>query len=482
MHTSLERLQRELSGVVALPDSATYDQALDIDNGRVRLPPAFVVAPRSAEDVTRTLRFAAEEGLPLTVKGGGHSAAGYCLNRSGVVLDLSLMKAMSLDAEKQTVRVQLGARWEDVYRYLTASGTGLIPVGGGCLTVGLPGFLLGGGYSFASRSYGMGSDNIVSIDLVTADGRHRHLTEDADSAEDRELFWACRGGGGGNFGVALAVELGVHRPNTPNMLVGQVSYPLENAQEVIGTYNEWIQTVPDELACYGYLGHETDPADPTRTVQTFRITPVYNGAYAEGIELLRPMLRFAPVSVELYDMPLPAFEEKIGTSTLVGDRQAYIRSGVMPAGGMTADVIDIYQRFMDDAPSTDSFVVWTHAGGKVSEIPAESSAFPHRDGRFIFELKSIWTQQEDMRGNVEWAFAFGEALRPHFSGAYVNYIDPLLPGWREMYYGAHYERLLNIKKRVDPDGFFSFQQAVGSDFEPSVSEPLDLSPLNRTVV
>ena len=480
--TSVGALRRDLSGYVAAPPDPAYAPTLDIDNGRARLSPACVVFPRSIPDVSRTLRFAQDCGLPLTVKGGGHSAAGYCLNRGGVVLDMSLMNDMKLDRSAQILRVQMGSRWEDVYRHLLDTGTGLIPVGGGCLTVGLPGFLLGGGYSFTSRSYGLGSDNVLSIDLVTADGVRHHLREDAEAAEDRDLFWACRGGGGGNFGVAVAAELRVHRPRTATMLIGEISYPLDAAQEVIGYYNEWVETLPDELAVYGYLGHQADPADPGRQLRTFRITPVFNGAYADGFELLRPMLRYAPVTAELYDMALPAWENTNGKSTLVGHRQAYIRSGVMAPRGMTPDVVDIYQRFMNAAPSPDSFVVWMHGGGRVSELPAGSSAFPHRDGRFIFEVKSIWSSEAETRANVEWAYHFGEELRPHFTGAYVNYIDPLLPDWKQMYYAGNYARLLRIKRQADPAGFFRFQQGVGSEFEPSRAEPLDLSPLNRTVV
>ena len=147
---------------------------------------------------------------------------------------------------------------------------------------------------------------------------------------------------------------------------------------------------------------------------------------------------------------------------------------------MTSDVIDIYQRFMNDAPSPDSFVVWTHGGGAISAVPPDATAFPHRQPGFIYELKSIWTDPADTRQNVEWAYRFGEALRPHFSGAYANYIDPLLTDWPQMYYGGNYERLLRIKQAADPEGVLAFQQGIGSAFRPAGAEPLDLSPLNRT--
>jgi FAD/FMN-containing dehydrogenase len=479
---SVAGLQASLSGAVLEPGSAGYAAALEIDNGRVSLAPATVVQPRSATDVALAIRFAREHGLSLTVKCGGHSAAGYCLNQGGVVLDLSLLKEMRLDRDSRTLRVQLGARWQDVYGHLLASGTGLIPVGGGCLTVGLGGFLQGGGYSFASRSYGMGCDNMLALDLVTPDGTLHHLHEGAESEEDRDLWWACRGGGGGNFGVAVGAELRVHQPNTPTMLVGEVVYPLAAGQDVIGAYNDWAPTLPDQMAAYGFLGRLPDPAEPGRQVTAFRVTVVHNGDHAEGMELLAPMLRPGFVQADLYDMALPVWEDQIGTSTLVGDRQGYIRSGIVPFGGMTPDVVDIYQRFMADAPSPDSFVVWTHGGGVISRVPADATAYVHREPGFIYELKAIWTKPQDTRRNVEWAYHFGEALRPHFSGAYANYIDPLLTDWPQMYYGDNYERLQKVKQAADPDGVLGFQQGIGSTFRPSAEEPLDLSPLNRTVL
>lgn len=478
--SAADHLQASLSGAVFEPGDAGFAAALEIDNGRVDLAPAYVVQPRSAQDVARALQFASQRALPLTVKCGGHSAAGYALNSGGVVLDMSLMKAIHLDREARLLRVELGARWADVYSFLFATGTGLIPVGGGCLTVGLGGFLLGGGYSFTSRSYGMGSDNIVSLDIVTPDGVLHHLHEDAETPEDRDLWWACRGGGGGNFGVAVGVELRVHQPPTPTMTVGEVAYPLAAGHDVIGTYNEWVQTLPDAMAVYGFLGNLPDPAEQNRQVQAFRITAVYNGAHAEGVELLGPMLRLPMIEASLYDMVLPLWEDQIGKSTLVGDRQGYIRSGIVPYGGMTPPVVDIYQRFIGDAPSANSFVVWTHGGGAISRVAPTATAFVHREPGFIYELKSIWTDRADTRRNVEWAYEFGEELRPHFAGAYANYIDPLLVDWPQLYYGENYDRLLRIKHAVDPDRLLGFQQGIGSDFRPSGAQPLDLSPLNRT--
>jgi len=200
--SALDRLKQELSGYVLLPGTPEYAMAVQIDNGRVQQQPTVIVQASGEKDVVTTLRFAQQQGLKLTVLGGGHSATGYCLNTGGVVLDMSLMKAMSLDAKQRTLRVQMGALWSDVYAYMMNSGTGLIPVGGGCLTVGVPGFVQGGGFSFASRSYGISADNLLSLKIVTADGALRHISGASKSKEEIDLFWALRGGGGGKSCLA----------------------------------------------------------------------------------------------------------------------------------------------------------------------------------------------------------------------------------------------------------------------------------------
>ncbi len=480
--TDLAALQRRLSGLILLPGESAYQSAVAIDNGRVQLRPRFIVQANSTQDVVLTLQFAQQHGLRLTTKGGGHSAAGYSLNAGGIVLDLSLMTRIQLDIDKRVVKVQMGARWHDVYVYLINTNTGLIPIGGGCPTVGIPGFMQGGGYSFVSRSYGLSVDNLLAITLVTVDGKVRRLSADAADAGDRDLFWACRGGGGGNWGVAVEMEICVHYPNTEKMLTGGIRFAPERAHEVLSFYNEWVESLPNEMAVYGIWGQSPDPSNPSAQIQTFGFTAIYNGDFQEGAKLLQPLLELGPLTVSLNQITLPEFELINGATTLVGNRSAYIRAGMMPPGAFKPEAIEVFERFMASAPSKDSFIVWTHAGGHIEEIPDSSTAFAHRSARFVPELKAIWTNPQDARANIEWAHAFFEALQPFFSGAYVNYIDPLLGSWAQRYYLDHYPRLLQIKQQCDPNNFLAFQQGVGSLFEPDLSQPLDLAPLNRTCV
>ena len=479
---AIDQLKQQLSGYVLLPGTAEYQAAVQIDNGRVQQQPTVIVQASGDKDVGTALKFAQKEGLKLTVLGGGHSATGYSLNTGGVVVDLSLMKGMALDAKQRTIRVQMGCLWADVYAYMMKSGTGLIPVGGGCLTVGVPGFVQGGGFSFASRSYGLSADNLISLKIITADGELRHISEESKSKDDRDLFWALRGGGGGNFGIVTEMELRVHKPNTEKMFMAQIRYPVEQAQDVLGFYNEWVEKLPNELAVYGIWGSTPEPGNASKIVTTFGFTVIYNGDISTGLKLIEPVLKRNPVYANLNCMTLPEYEEMVGLTTSVKGRNAYIRAGVMPPLSMTSKAIKTLEDYMGNRPSQASFMVWTHLGGKVSEVAPDATAFPHRNARFVPELKVIWDTPQQARTNIEWGFKFYQALEPSFTGSYVNYIDPLLDNWQQKYYERNYKRLTEIKRRLDPKNFFHFQQSIGSKFEPDTSMPLDLSPLNRTFV
>ncbi|WP_437308157.1 FAD-binding oxidoreductase [Sorangium sp. So ce388] len=476
----LDKLRHELTGPLLQPGSTGYAAATTIDNGRIRLQPGVVVLAATTRDVVCALRFAKEHDAKFTVRSGGHSAAGYCLNEGGVVLDMTGMRGKTFNARNGTLHAQIGNTWSDLYVYLTNTGTGLIPVGGGCPTVGIPGFMLGGGVSFVSRSYGLSVDNLISIDIVTPDGEVRRLSAASSSKEDLDLFWACRGGCGGNFGVVIAFEIQLHKPHTDKMLVGQIRYPIEIAEELLGFYNEWIQKAPRELAVYGYMGNAVNPAQPQQGFKSIGLTPIFNGDTAQGMDLIAPILRFKNISISLYEMTLPDFELMNGSVTLVKGRQAYIRSAFLRPEGFNPQVAKILPDFMRRAPSADSLMVWSHCGGKIGDVPRDETAFWHREAPFLWELKAIWKNDYEMVDNVDWAYAFGDALEDHMSGAYANYIDPLLHDWQTKYYGDNYAKLCEVKKQCDPTNFFRFQQSIGSDFQPSTNQPLDLSPLFRT--
>ncbi|MEP4092864.1 FAD-binding oxidoreductase [Reichenbachiella sp.] len=481
---AINELAQKLSGYVLQAGDAEYEAATQIDNGRIQLKPLVIVRPTVVEDVALGLKFAITHNLPFTIKGGGHSATGYCLNDDGVVMDMKHLNSITFNKDKQTAHVQMGVIWFDVYKFMADTGTGLVPIGGGCPTVAPPGFVLGGGYSFVSRSYGMSIDNILSMKIITPDGTLRHIGIDSKSKEDQDVFWACLGGGGGNFGIVVEMEMKVHQPKSEKMLVGQMRYHLEQAEEVLGYYNEWVETIPNEMAVYGFVGNQPDFVETTKDVKVLGLTPVFNGEYAEGLDLLQGLLKLKPINTDLKNMTLPDWEFFNGNTTKVSGNSAYIRSLILPKHGMNNDVAKVFIEYMSKAPSPLSFCVWTLSGGEIASRNPADTAFVHRHARFIPEVKSIWDadQPGDALKNVEWAYEFFEALGKAggATGAYVNYIDPLLHDWPEKYYGENYARLNAIKKQVDPKNFFNFQQGIGSSFNPN-QKLTDLSPLNRTI-
>ncbi|SDG74815.1 FAD/FMN-containing dehydrogenase [Dyadobacter soli] len=481
--TAINELSRELSGYIVQAGDAEYEEAIRIDNGRIQFKPRAIIFPAVIEDVRLGLKFAVAHNLPFSVKGGGHSAAGYCMNEGGIVMAMKNLNKITFDPKKETVTAQMGVIWYDVYKFMQATGTGLIPVGGGCPTVAPPGFMLGGGYSFVSRSYGMSIDNLISLKIVTPDGEMRHIGVESTSKDDVDLFWACCGGGGGNFGIVTEMEMRVRKPFSEKMLVGQIRYPLEHAEDVLGYYNEWVERIPNSMAVYGFMGNQKDLVDKTTNVKVLGLTPVFNGDYAEGIDLIQGLLKLKPINADLFNMTLPEWEFYNGYTTRVAGRSSYIRSTILPKGGMNNDVAKVIIDSMTHAPSPDSFAVWTLAGGAIEDVASDATAYVHRDCRFVPEIKSIWDLDKpgDTLRNVEWAYEFFERLSEagNATGAYVNYIDPLQHDWARMYYGDNYERLLSIKKKVDPHNYFNFQQSVGSPFNPP-KKLTDLSPLNRT--
>ncbi len=490
--TAINELVRHLSGYVLLPGEAEYEEAIRIDNGRIQFRPRLIIFPAVVEDVRVGLKFAITHNLPFSVKGGGHSAAGYCMNEGGVVMAMKNLNKITFrpnpETGEGTVTAEMGVIWYDVYKFMQNTGTGLIPIGGGCPTVAPPGFMLGGGYSFVSRTYGMSVDNLVSLKIVTPDGEMRHIGLHSTAKEDIDLFWACRGGGGGNFGIVTEMEMAVRKPRTEKMLVGQIRFPLEKAEEVLGYYNNWVseKNFPNEMAVYGFMGNQKDLVDKTTNVKVLGLTPVFNGDFAEGINLVQGLLKLKPINADLYNMTLPEWEFFNGNTTKVAGRSSYIRSTVLPEGGMNTDVAKVIIDAITNAPSPDSFAVWTHAGGAMENVAPDGTAYVHRHARFIPEIKAIWDLDKpgDTLKNVEWAHDFFEAFGKagNATGAYVNYIDPLQHDWTKMYYGDNYARLLEIKQRVDPHNYFHFQQSIGSTFNPPAGPVTDLSPLNRTQI
>ncbi len=473
----LESLTQIFSCPISEANNPRYLKATTLDNGRIKKTPKVVVHATCLDDVVTTVRYARANNYILSVKAGGHSYAGYCLNDGGVVLDLSLMKSITFGDSPNTLIVGMGCTWLDVYEALEKQSPHLMAIGGTCLSVGVAGFILGGGYSFLSRSYGLGADSVRSLTIVTADGEVRTISAESKEASYRELFWACLGGGGGNFGIVVSATLQIHALPTTSIMGGWLVFDMEQTDEVLRFYNDWVRHIPDSLTVYGYIGRLPIAAQPTESALRLRLQPVFNGDYIEGIRLLEPLLQFKPIESRFLKVGFLDYLRVCDDCTGINGRMSYMRSGMLPEGSLTAEVGDLFQQFMKSAPSLESFMLWMHQGGKTNELSPSATAFPHRDATFIFEVVAVWKDAVNSKSNIEWAYSFAESLRHCFTGAFINYIDPLLTDWAKMYYGDNYEKLLAIKQQWDPDNFFRFRQSIGSAFEPLHGQQLDLMSL-----
>jgi hypothetical protein len=486
-----EDLIDQIDGTVLEAGDAGFAETVSIDNGRVSLKPYLVAVPTGSKDVAKIVKYCHTHGVPVTTKAGGHSAAGYCLNEEGVVMDLAEMNTLDLSADGSKLSVGAGTRWIRAYDFLRDRQSKYTTIGGGCAGVGVAGFILGGGYSFISRSYGLGCDNVIGLEFVSADGRIIEL-DDKSKGDEKELYRALRGAGGGNFGVITRIDLQLLETNEPRSMMGQVTFPFYRINEVLDFYNGWAPKLPKEMAMYGMMRNFPDPRFGGKSSLCLRFTPVYNGPMEEGIDLLKPLIKLKPNDVELYRMTLPEWEDMVGTSTQVRGHSAYIRSLVLKPYSLTNQLAEICKYYLGRAPSTDSYVVWTHTGGQIREIGDLASSYAHRDCEYTFELKSEWDATNPLlaRPNIEWAVEFFDKMGQHAEGAYINYIDPLLLDWQSSYYRDEYPQLLKVKERWDKEGRFTTQQGVGSTYvtaprpkpvqPPALPKPVDLSPLTRT--
>lgn len=446
------------SGLSLRPGDAGYADRLRIDNGRVSAEPRQLLVPSTLLDVKLAVGMAKRAGCRIAVRGGGHGAAGHCVTAGEIVLDMSSFDWVRPLGDGSRLSIGGGARWSHVYRALEEAGSPYVPVGGACSDVGVVGFLLGGGFSFLSRSYGLGADSLESLTMIDCDG------EEVSASETRnaDLFWACRGGGGGNFGIVTEATVRLHRPYEDLLSFADVQFEGPAIAAMMELYDSWACSLPAATAAYGRWNAGARGPDGEATGQALLITIVHNGRRAGLDACLKPLRALGCSGIDIRESTLARNQARMGGRTALNGARAYIRSGTMRAGGFTAEVAAVIADHLSRSPSADSFVVWTHSGGRVACTPGAATAFAHRDAAYVLEVKAVWREEEDDEAMIGWAYDFFEALRPHFSGAYVNYLDPLLTDWQRAYYGANYPRLVEVKTRWDPCRLFDFPQAIGA--------------------
>jgi FAD/FMN-containing dehydrogenase len=452
----LAELQREISGRVVARGSAGYDDARHLYNTRFdAFRPLAVVEVGSVADVQKTLAWSRRHGIRIAARSGGHSYGGYSSVAGGVVVDVSRLAHVSAGPGRRAT-VGAGARLIDVYAGLWQHGV-TIPAGS-CATVGIGGQVLGGGVGFLSRALGTTSDNLLALTLVTADGEARVCSP----GRNADLFWASRGGGGGNFGIATDFTF----KTTPVSRVSTfgVQWPWTNAKAVIAAWQRWAPHAPDELFSVCNIG--SGGGSPT-----IRVSGQLIGTEQRLRSLLGPLLSTgAPSQVRVKERSYleaaqywagcgPVSEchlEPFGklTRATFAAKSDYVQRP-FPAAALQAIVAAI-----ERAPGGGSLLLDSY-GGALNRVPKTATAFVHRDSIHSCQYLAFWSGAAQAGANLAWLRAFYAAMRPYVSGeAYVNYIDPDLAGRPQAYYGQNLRRLTAIKRRYDPGNVFRFAQSI----------------------
>ena len=435
---AINEFRNGLRGPLLQPGDAGYDDVRTLWNGMIDKRPALIARCTGAADVISSVNFARENNLLVSVRGGDHSAAGNALCDDGLMIDLSLMNSVHVDPVGRTARVGGGTKWRDVDHETLAFG--LATTGGTNSDTGVGGLTLGGGLGWLAGKHGLACDNVLSIDLVTANGKF--VTASAD--ENPDLFWGLRGGSG-NFGVATSFEFRVH-PIGPLLLGGMIAHPFDQAREVLKFYADFTRDIPDELNTIAVL--LTVPDGPPVAA----IAVCYNGDLTKGEEVLQPLRDFgSPVLEQLGPMPYGAIQTMLDDSFPRGRRYYWKGNIVKDIGD---ELIDAMVEHFASVPSPYTAIALQQLGNASNRVAADATAFSHRDGRYDCLSISGWEDPSEDEVNVGWTRDFSDVTRKFsIGGLYVNGVIEL-DEMQAAYKNASYDRLVTLKNKYDPTNLF----------------------------
>ena len=444
-------LQRALRGGLIQPDDAGYDEVRKVNNGMHDRRPALVVQAASVADVMTVVRFAAERDLLLAVRGGGHSVVGFGTCDGGVVLDLGRMRGIRVDPERRTVRAEGGCTWGDLDHATHAFG--LATTGGIVSTTGIGGLTLGGGMGHLERRCGLSCDNLLSADVVTADGSFVTCSADRES----DLFWAIRGGGG-NFGVITSFEFRLH--DVGEIFGGPTFYRIEG--DVLRRYRDFILAAPEELgALFAFTKAPPLPFLPEdwHGKPIAAVVACWSGDVGEGEKALAPLQNLGDVvGAYVARMPYPVINSLFDALLPPGLRQYWKGNFVTE---LTDAAIEAHLEPGSKVPTIESGTFLYPLDGACQRVAPEATAFAYRNVDFATVIAGAWHQPADDERNVRWVRDYYEALRLHSeAAAYVNFLAEEDRDRVPVSYGDNYRRLVEIKSRYDPTNLFRINQNI----------------------
>jgi FAD/FMN-containing dehydrogenase len=446
---TLERFETSLRGELLRPESDVYDEARQLWNAMIDKRPALIARCTGVADVIEAVNFARENGVAVAVRGGGHNVAGLASVDDGLMIDLSLMRAVHVDPEARTVRVDGGALWGDVDHETQAFG--LATPSGIISTTGVAGLTLGGGFGWLARKYGLAADNLLSVEVVTAEGEFVKASEQ----ENEDLFWAVRGGGG-NFGIVTSFEFRLHAVG-PEVLFGPTVHRLEDAAEVLRYYREFTRGAPKE--CTVYADFLTAPPLPflpeeVHGSKVLFLIQCYAGDMKEGEEILRPLREFGrPIADAVAPTPYAEAQRRSDPLYPKGGRY-YWKSHNLAT--LSDEVVNALAGCAATMPTPLCDILIQHLGGCIGKLAPDATAYPHRDAGFIVTLGGRTERPAEDEQCIGWARKCHTQLGEHAAaGVYVNFLghDESEERLRAAY-GDNAERLRRIKTRYDPRNFF----------------------------
>lgn len=459
---TIDRLKTNLKGHVVLPADPNYDEVREIWNATIDRRPAIIVQCSAADDVPQAISLARENKLEISIRGAGHNIAGNAVCDRGVTIDLSTMKNVRIDAQTMRAYVEPGATLGDFDKAAQVHGLAT-PVGINS-TTGIAGLTLGGGFGWLTRKYGLTIDNLVSAEMITANGNKIRTSAN----ENPDLFWAIRGGGG-NFGVVTEFEFALH-PVGPEILAGLIVFPFSQAKQVLTQYRQFVQSAPEELNVWAALRKAPPlPFLPEHVHgKEVVILPVfYTGDPIEGEKLIEPLRSFGDACGEHIGIqPYVEWQQAFDPLLTRGARN-YWKSHNFTE--LSDGALDAIVEFAGKLPSPQCEIFIGCISGASNRVSADATAYYHRDAKFVMNVHGRWDDVAHDEICIAWAREFFQAAAPYASaGAYVNFMTEEEGDRVAAAYGSNYDRLVQIKQQYDPENIFHLNQNI----KPKLALPL----------
>jgi FAD/FMN-containing dehydrogenase len=440
-------LAKQVAGLVLRPEDAGYEAARAVHNGLIDRKPALIARCRTTNDVAAALEFARRAALEVSIRGGGHNVAGRAVTHGGVMIDLAEMKGIAIDPDRATATAEGGVIWAELNN--AAAEHGLAVTGGAVSTTGIAGYTLGGGLGWLMAKYGLAADNLLAVELVTAEGDILHV----DASSHPDLFWALRGGGG-NFGVATAFTYRLHRAQT--IVGGLIAHSIDAAPELLRFYREAVAGASDDLTVFAGLVHAPDGSG----AKLAALVVFHAGEAGEQERELEPFTGWgSPLVVEVGPMPYPVMNTLLDAGFPAGSLNYWLSSFTR---GLPDELIEIAVERFASVPSPMSAILLEHFHGAVTRVGVTETAVPHREEGWNLLIPSVWTDPTDTEANIAWSRATFAAMRPYFgTGRWLNYLgDDQAEDAIRGAYGRNYDRLREVKRRYDPDNVFHLNHNI----------------------